>query len=48
MMNNTKLQEKIKENINITKQIMKGIVKTIINDTEPIDVVQNEIVQRIK
>ena len=41
---NTKLQEKIKENINKTKQIMKGIVKTIINDTEPIDAVQNEIV----
>lgn len=41
---NTKLQEKIKENINKTKQIMKGIVKTIINDTEPIDEVQNEIV----
>jgi len=34
---NTKLQEKIKENINKTRQIMKGIVKTIINDTEPID-----------
>lgn len=34
---NTKLQEKIKENINKTKQIMKGIVKTLINDTEPID-----------
>jgi restriction endonuclease S subunit len=41
---NTKLQEKIKENINKTRQIMKGIVKTIINDTEPIDEVQNEIV----
>lgn len=41
---NTKLQEKIKENINKTKQIMKGIVKTIINDNEPIDEVQNEIV----
>lgn len=41
---NTKLQEKIKENINKNKQIMKGIVKTIINDTEPIDAVQNEIV----
>jgi len=40
---NTKLQEKIKENINKTKQIMKGIVKTIINDTEPIDEVQDEI-----
>ena len=41
---NTKLQEKIKENINKTRQIMKGIVKTIINDTEPIDKVQNKIV----
>jgi type I restriction-modification system DNA methylase subunit len=41
---NTKLQEKIKENINKTRQIMKGIVKTIITDTEPIDKVQNKIV----
>ena len=52
---NTKLQENIKENINKTKQIMKGIVKTIINDIEytcdnqdEIKVIEEEVIEEPK
>ena len=41
---NKKLEEQIKENIKKSKQIISGMVVKSINDIEPIDAVQNEIV----
>ena len=41
---NKKLKEQIKQNINKSKQFISGMVIKSINDTKPIDEVQNEIV----